>query len=60
MPSQNNQRIARLAPLDGVFHKIDALAVPVKPQERVLAEALGCVLAADVELAASLPAAAIA
>jgi len=60
MPSESNQRIAKLTPLDGVFHKIDALAVPVKPRDCALEDARGFVLAAGVQLAAARPASAIA
>jgi molybdopterin biosynthesis enzyme len=60
MPPKNIQRIARLTPLGDVFHKIDALAAPVKPRERAIKDALGFVLATDVKLLAAHPAKAIA
>ena len=60
MPPKNTQRIGKLTPLADVFHKIDALAAPVKPRECALDVALGFVLAADVKLTAAHPAKAIA
>lgn len=60
MPPKNTQRIGKLTPLSDVFHKIDALAAPVKPRESALEGALGFVLAADVKLSAAHPAKAIA
>jgi molybdopterin biosynthesis enzyme len=49
------QRIAKLAPLGDVFHKIDALASPVKPRACALQDALGFVLAADIALSDAHP-----
>src|SRR5262245_21564074 len=50
----------RLAPLAEVLAQIDALARPVEAREIDVAAAAGRVLAADVSVAQSLPAAAIA
>jgi molybdopterin biosynthesis enzyme len=61
MPPDNTlQRIAKLAPLEDVFHRIDALAAPVKAQDLALNNARGFVLAEDVVLASSSPAKAMA
>lgn len=59
-PAHVSQRVSRLAPLDAIFRKIDALAVPVKPEPARLAAALGRVLAADIAAPHALPAAAAA
>ncbi len=55
-----SQKIAKLTPLDGVFHKIDALAKPVAVRVVALGKAERHVLAEDVRLAAARPAHAIA
>lgn len=62
MPSDihASQKIAKLTPLDGVFHKIDTLAKPVAARAVALARAGHLVLAEDVRLAAAKPARAIA
>src|SRR5262245_24239709 len=52
------QRIASLAPLDGVLARLDGLVKPVPPDTSELAAALGRTLAADVVVAAAIPAAA--
>ncbi len=60
MVSNAPQRIAKLAPLGDVFHRIDALATPVKPRTCALGDALGFVLAADITLSVAHPPKAIA
>src|SRR5262245_46482219 len=52
------QRIASLAPLDGVLARLDALVKPVPPSTSELPTALGRTLAEDVVVAAAIPAAA--
>jgi molybdopterin biosynthesis enzyme len=59
-PSGPQQLLSRLAPLSQAFACVDALARPVAPREIELVAAAGRVLAADVVVAAPLPAAAIA
>jgi molybdopterin biosynthesis enzyme len=61
MGSSELQRLpSRLAPLREVLGRIDALAPPVKAREADIAAATGRVLAADVLVAQSIPAVAIA
>jgi len=52
------QRIASLAPLDGVLARLDALVKPVPPLTSELPTVLGRTLAEDVVVAAAIPAAA--
>jgi molybdopterin molybdotransferase len=59
-PSEPQRLPSRLAPLREVLSRIDALARPVVPREVELSAAAGRVLAADVVVAAPLPATAIA
>jgi molybdopterin molybdotransferase len=59
-PSGPQQLLSRLAPLPQAFACIDALARPAAPREVELAAAGGRVLAADVVVAAALPATTIA
>src|SRR5216684_2831175 len=59
-PSGPLQLLSRLAPLPQALACIDALARPVAPREVDLAAAGGRVLAADVVVAAALPATTIA
>src|SRR5262245_31223394 len=57
--SSQNQRIARLTPLNDVLSRIDARTAPVAPREIDMRAALGRTLAADV-VASSRPEAALA
>lgn len=60
-PDHNaSQRIAKLTPIDGVFHKIDAFAATVKPRACAIGAAAGFVLAEDVIAPSSVPKTAIA
>lgn len=58
--SKTSQRVSKLAPLEEIFRKIDAMAAPVKPRDIELAAAPGRVLAADAAAPAALPPQAIA
>jgi molybdopterin molybdotransferase len=61
MPDYNApQRIAKLTPIEGVFHKIDTLAATVAPRVCALDVATGFVLAEDVAASSSLPKTAVA
>jgi molybdopterin molybdotransferase len=59
-PSQPQRLPSRLAPLAEMFARIDALARPVEARTADVAAATGRVLAADVSVAQSLPASAVA
>jgi molybdopterin biosynthesis enzyme len=56
----DNQRIARLTPLNDVVQSFDISVEPVAPREEDVAAALGKTLAADVRIEAAVPATAIA
>ena len=60
VPPEPPQRVSRLAPLGQVAARIDAIAAPVAAQAIDLGAALGRVLAEDVTVSASIPAAPVA
>jgi molybdopterin biosynthesis enzyme len=56
MPDNNApQRITKLTPIEGVFHKIDALAVTVRPRACEIGAAASFVLAENVTALSSMP-----
>jgi molybdopterin molybdotransferase len=55
-PPERPQRIARLAPLDDVLARIDALVGPVPPSRAEISAALGATLAEDIVVDAPVPA----
>ena len=56
----DNQRIAKLTPLNDVVQSFDISVAPVLPREEDVAKALGKTLAADARVEAALPSAPIA
>ena len=59
-PPEHPQRIARLAPLDDVLGRIDALVTPVEPRRAEISAALGATLAEDIVLDVPAPPTALA
>lgn len=55
MPPEPIQRLSRLVPLHEVYARIDAFVQPVTPREEPVWQALGHVLARDVEVADPVP-----
>ena len=60
MPPDPIQRLSRLAPLEEIYARIDALAKPVTLRELPVGQAVGLVLGKDATVSASVPPRAIA